>query len=41
MSTVLIEPPIAEPEEPSTEEARVKDSREVSPVPPPGFRPFE
>ena len=36
MSTVPIEPPIAEPEEPSTEEARVKDSREVSPVPPPG-----
>ena len=41
MSTVPIEPPIAEAEEPSTEEARVKDSREVSPVPPPSFRPFE
>ena len=41
MSTVPIEPPIAEPEEPSTEEARVKESREVSPVPPPGFQPFE
>ena len=41
MSTVLIEPPIAEAEEPSTVEARVKDSRDVSPVPPPGFRPFE
>ena len=41
MSTVPIEPPIAEAEEPSTVEARVKDSRDVSPVPPPGFRPFE
>ena len=41
MSTVPIEPPIVEAEEPSTEEARVKDSRDVSPVPPPGFRPFE
>ena len=35
-STVPVEPPIAEPEEPSNEEARVKDFREVSPVPPPG-----
>ena len=41
MSTVPIEPPVAEAKEPSTEEARVKDSRDVSPVPPPGFRPFE
>ena len=52
ISTVPVEPPIAEPEEPSTEEPtgrisqeieepRVKDFREVSPVPPPGFRPFE
>ena len=41
MSTVPIEPPIAEAEEPSTVEARVKDFRDVSPVPPPGFRPFE
>ena len=40
-STVPVEAPIAEPEEPSTEEPRVKDFREVSPVPPPGFRPFE
>ena len=39
--TVPIEPPVAKPEKPSTEEARVKDSREVSLVPPPGFRPFE
>ena len=36
-----VEPPIAEPEEPSTDEPSVKDSHEVSPVPPPGFRPFE
>ena len=41
MLTVPIEHPIAKAEETSTEEARVKDSREVSPVPPPGFRPFE
>ena len=52
ISTVPVEPPIAEPEEPSTEEPtgrisqeidgpRVKDFREVSPVPPPGFRPFD
>ena len=51
-STVQVEPPIAEQEEPSTEEPtgritqeieepRVKDFRGVSPVPPPGFRPFE
>ena len=52
ISTVPVEPPIAEPEEPSTEEStgrisqeiegpRLKDFRAVSPVPPPGFRPFE
>ena len=51
-STVQVEPPIAEQEETSTEEPtgmlpqeieepRVKDIREVSPVPPPGFWPFE
>ena len=40
-STVPVEPPIAEPEELSTEEPRVKEFCEVSPVPPPGFRPFE
>ena len=51
-STVQVDPPIAEQEETSTEEPtgmlpqeieepRVKDIREVSPVPPPGFRPFE
>ena len=41
ISKVPVKPPIAEPEEPSTEEPRVKDSRKVSPVPPPGFRPLE
>ena len=51
-STVQVEPPIADQEETSTEEPtgmlpqeieepRTKDIREVSPVPPPGFRPFE
>ena len=51
-STVQVEPPIAEQEETSTEEPtgmlpqeieepKMKDIREVSPVPPPGFQPFE
>ena len=40
MLTVPIETTIAEAEEMSTVKARVTDSREVSPVPPPGFGPF-
>ena len=41
MSTVPIEMAIAEAEETSSVKAKVTDSREASPVPPPGFRPFE
>ena len=41
MSTVPIEIAIAEAEETPSVKARVTDSREVSPVPPPGFWPFE
>ena len=40
MLTVPIETTIAEAEGTSTVKARVTDSREVSPVPPPGFGPF-
>ena len=51
-STVEVDPLIADQDETSTEdptgmlpreieEPRAKDVREVSPVPPPGFRPFE
>ena len=40
MLTVPIETTMAEAEETSTVKARVTDSREVSPVPPPGFGPF-
>ena len=41
MSTVPIEMAIAEAEETSSVKAKVTDSREASPVPPPGFRPFD
>ena len=41
MSTVPIEMAIAEAEETSSVKAKVTNSREASPVPPPGFRPFE
>ena len=51
-STVEVDPLIADQDETSTEdptgmlpreieEPRAKDVREVSPLPPPGFRPFE
>ena len=40
-STVPVDPPMIEPEEPSINEQRDIDVRVGSPVPPPGFWPFE
>ena len=40
-STVPVDPPMIEPEEQSINERRDKYLRVGSPVPPPGFRPFE